>query len=127
MKFEEALTALREGAKIWHPTFSDDEYLAACRVGFIGDNDTPLEEKPISIVRMKGDRQADDMAGVLNYVAKIKRQLKKILTEEDYKKYHNMYTEMDIADIFDKDIFKFPHLNLFLIMSDEWKILGGIK
>jgi hypothetical protein len=126
MKFEEALAALREGAKIWHPTFADDEYLSACRVGFIGD-DTPLEDKPISIARIKGDRQHDSMAGRLNYVAKIKRQLKAILTEEDYKKYHNIYTEMNISKIFDDDFFEFPQLNLFLVMSDEWKILGGIK
>lgn len=127
MKFEEALAALRKGAKIWHPKFADNEYLVACRVGLIGDNETPLEDRPISITRIKGGRPADDMEGVLNYVAKIKKQLKKILTEEDYKKYHNIYTEMDLADIFDKDIFKFPHLNLFLIMCDDWKILDEIK
>jgi hypothetical protein len=126
MKFEEALTALREGAKIWHPGMADDEYYTVCRVGFIGD-DTPLNEKPISIVKMKGDRQADEMAGRLNYVGKIKRQLKQILTEEEYKKYHNIYTEIEISKIFNNDIFAFPQLNLFLVMSDEWKILGGIK
>lgn len=126
MNFEEALSALRVGAKIWHPTFADDEYLEACRVGLVGCN-TPLEQMPISIVKMKAGRQADEMAGVLNYVAKIKRQLKTILTEQDYKKYHNFYTEMDIAKIFDNDIFKFPQLNLLLVMSDEWKVLGGIK
>lgn len=126
MKFEEALSALREGAKIWHPRFSDDEYLSACRVSLIGDN-TPLNEKPMSIVKIKNGRQSDDMAGKFNYVAKIKMQLKKILTEEDYKKYHNFYTEIDISEIFDNDLFAFPQLNLFLVMSDEWKILGGIK
>lgn len=126
MKFEEALTAMREGGKIWHPTFSDDEYLTACRVSLIGD-DTSIDEQPISIVRMKGGRQADQMAGRLNYVGKIKKQLKNILTEEEYKKYHNIYTEIEISKIFDNDIFVFPQLNLFLVMSDEWKILGGIK
>ncbi len=126
MKFEEALTALREGAKIWHPTFADDEYLGVCRVGFAGD-DTPLHEKPLSIAKIKGDCVADEMAGKSNYVGKIKRQLKKILSEEDYKKYHNVYTEMDIADIFDNDIFLYPQLNLFLVMSDKWKILSEIK
>lgn len=122
MKFEEALMALREGKKIWHPSFDEDEYLIACRLGFIGD-DSPLEENPITIARIKGNRQHDTMAGKLNYVAKIKRQLKKILTEEDFKKYHNMYTEMDIMEIFDNDLFATPQLSLFLVMSDEWKIL----
>jgi len=122
MNFEDALKAMRSGAKITHPSFEDDEYLSACRVGLIGD-DTPLDERPLSVARMKGDRQADIMAGKLNYIAKIKRQLKKILSDEDYKKYHNIYTEMDIGDIFDNDIFLFPQLNLFLVMSDAWEIL----
>lgn len=93
----------------------------ACRVGFIGD-DVPFDEKPISIVKMKGDREADEMAGKLNYIAKIKRQLKAILDEEDYKKYHNLYTEIDIGRIFDDDIFAFPQLNLLLVMSDDWEV-----
>lgn len=126
MKFEEALTALREGAKIWHPSFSADEYLSACRVGLELDN-SPIDELPISIVRVKGDRQHDTMAGRLLYVARIKRQLKNILTEEDYKKYHNIYTEIEISRIFDDGIFETPQLSLFLIMSDEWKVIGGIK
>lgn len=122
MKFEEALTALRKGAKIWHPTFAEDEHLSACRVGLM-DNDTSLDRKPLSIVKIKNGRQHDEMAGKFNYVGKIKRQLKKILTEEDFKKYDNIYIEMDISEIFDKDLFAFPQLNLFLVMSDEWKIL----
>src|SRR5690606_15347591 len=106
MKFEEALTQMRQGKKIRHPYFDRDEFLAACRVGFIGDDTTPLEEKPISIVRIKGDRQHDCMAGRLNYVAKIKRHLKQVLTEEDYKKYHrDLGTEIEISKIFDEDIF----------------------
>ena len=124
MKFEEALLLLRSGAKIWHPTFSNDEYLSACRVGFIGD-DIPLDERPISIVKVKGGRQASEMAGISGYVAKIKHQLKKILTEEDYKKYHNCYTEFEISQIFDNDIFNFPQLNLFLVISDDWEIYKG--
>lgn len=139
MKFEEALAALREGSKIWHPTFADDEYLTGCYIyiGLFDEIGGPREptlkeveeakEHGMSIVKIKGDRQADEMAGILNYVGKIKKQLKNILTEEDYKKYHNVYTEIDIGKIFDNDIFKFPQLNLFLVMSDEWKILGGIK
>lgn len=122
MIFEEALAQMRQGKKIRHPHFKDDEYLSACRVSLTGDN-TPINEQPISIVKIKGDRQADIMAGKLNYIAKIKRQLKKILTEEDYKKYHNIYTEMDIGEIFDDDIFKYPQLNLLLIMCDDWEVM----
>ncbi len=123
MKFEEALSALREGKKIRHRTFADDEYLQACRVGIKGC-DFYNQDLPLSIVKMKGDRQADEMAGVLNYVAKIKRQLKAILTEEDYKKYHNVYDEIQISKIFDNDIFKYPQLNLLLVMCDDWEIIN---
>lgn len=122
MKFEDALTEMRNGKKIWHPTFANDECLMACRVGLLGD-DTPLNEKPISIVKIKGDRQHDEMAGIYNYIGKIKRKLKEILDEEDYKKYHNIYTEIGIYEIFDNDIFKYPQLNLFLIMSDDWEVI----
>lgn len=121
MKLEEALPVLRIGGKIWHPTFANDEYLCACKIGLISD-DTPFNERPISIVKMKGDRQADEMGGRLNYVAKIKRQLKKILTEDEYKKYHNIYHEIEISKIFNNDIFVYPQLNLFLVISDEWEI-----
>ena len=124
MIFEKALKALRTGKKIRHPSFEKDEYLTACRVGFIYGNTTPDHEKPISIVRIKDGRQHDSMAGKLNYVAKIKRELKNILIEEDYKKYHrDLGTEIEISKIFDEDVFKYPQLNLLLIMADDWEII----
>ncbi len=129
MKFEEALTALRQGARIRHPTFADDEYLAGCYVTLktiIDDDGKELiddaQERGMNIVRVKGDWQHDSMGGKLNYVNKIKRQLKNILTEDDYKKYHNLNVDMYIADIFDNDIFAYPQLNLFLVMADDWEI-----
>lgn len=60
MKFEEALTKMREGSKITHPSFEEDVYLQACRVGIIFDSNFK-ETWPISIVKMKGDRQHEDM------------------------------------------------------------------
>lgn len=123
MIFEEALKALREGKKITHKYLGEDIYLAGCYVGFPGEDLEEQKKRGKSIVKMKGDIQADEMIGKLCYIAKIKRQLKNILDEEDYKKYHNMYTEMDIGMIFDNDIFNYPQLNLFLVMSDEWEIM----
>lgn len=133
MKLEEALKLLREGKKIHHPTFSDDEYLSGCYVGFpdyIDDNGNLIKdtfeqrkERGMSIVKMKGDRQSDEIPGKSCYIAKIKRQLKEILSDNDYKKYHNIYTEIQIGKIFDNDIFKYPQLNLFLLMSDEWEVI----
>ena len=122
MNFEQALAALREGKKIRHPSFETDEYFMACHVGLVGD-DTPFNELPISIVKMKGDRQHESMIGVLNYIAKIKKQLKEILTDEDYKKYHNIYTDLKISEIFDDNLFRFPQLNLGLVMCDDWEIV----
>lgn len=121
MIFEEALAQMRKGKKIRHPMMEPDEYFQACRVGLVGD-DTPIDDLPISIVKMKGDRQHDVMAGKLNYVGKIKKQLKEILSEEDYKKYDNICTEIEISKIFYNDIFAYPQLNLFLVMSEDWRI-----
>lgn len=133
MNFEEALKLLREGKKIRSPSFEKDEYLSGFYIGvpdYYDDNgklviDTleKKKERGISIVKIKGDRQADEMAGMLNYVGKIKRQLKKILTEEEYKKYKNIYVDMSLSEIFDNDIFKYPQLNLLLIMRDDWEII----
>lgn len=133
MKFEEALTALRAGEKIRHPSFADDEYLSGCYIGFPDyyDDDGKLvsetfeekKERGMSIVKIKDDRQADIMYGKAKYVNKIKTRLKKILTDEEYKKYHNFHTDWCIADIFDNDIFIYPHLNLLLVMRDDWEIV----
>ncbi len=138
MKFEEALSALRQGYKIRHPSFAEDEYLVGCYITLttvfdddgkeVIDSFDDAKARGMSIVKIKGDRQHDEMVGRLNYVGKIKRQLKEILTEEDYKKYHNVYTDMAISGIFDKDLFLFPQLNLLLVMSDAWVIsFGDIK
>lgn len=66
MKFEEALDALRYGAKIKHPSFDDDIYLEACYVRVIGLEETFEETKArgMSIVKMKGDKQHPDMIGM---------------------------------------------------------------
>ena len=60
MKFEEALSLMREGKKIRHPFFENDVYFKICRSGLIWC-DIHLSEFPISIIKMKGDRQHEDM------------------------------------------------------------------
>ncbi len=60
MKFEEAITLMREGKKIAHQSLGENVYLQACRVGLMFD-ETPFEDRPISIVKMLGDRQHPDM------------------------------------------------------------------
>lgn len=105
MKFEEALTALREGAKIWHPGMPDDEYYMACRVGLVGMK-IPTDEMQISIVHMKSGNEHPDMYPQLRFNEQI----------DLLEKYP-----------FLRDKITFPTINLFLVMSDEWKIIGGIK
>ncbi len=59
MRFEEALTIMRTGKKITHSMLGENAYLMACRVGLPFD-DTPFEERPISIVKMLGDKEHPD-------------------------------------------------------------------
>lgn len=105
MKFEEALAALREGAKIWHEGMPEDEYYMACRIGLVGMK-IPTHEMKISIVHMKSDKEHPDMYPQLRFDKQI----------DLLEKYP-----------FLRDKITFPTINLFLLMSDEWKIIGGIK
>lgn len=69
MKLENALAALREVAKMWHPGMPDDEYYMACRVTLrpeflvneIGAPLPPPVDMPLSIVWMKEDKIHPDM------------------------------------------------------------------
>lgn len=105
MKFEEALKAMRDGAKITHHYFEDDVYFQACRIGIIFD-DSPKEDWPISIVKMKGNNQHPDMGG-----GSIDDMLRP-------------GTLMFRDEIFEKPCKHGygPQLNLYLVMSDEWEI-----
>lgn len=100
MILEEALTALRNGAKIRHPTMEPDEYFQACIVGII-HCDIP-EDAPISIVKMKGDNVHIDMVPRLPF-----------------------YEHTDLIDKYPflREKITFPTINLLLIMSDEWEVL----
>lgn len=105
MIFEEALAEMRQGKKIRHPHFDSDVYLMACRVGFIFD-DTPTSERPISIVKMRGDSQHEDMGSgnIDDIVYPGTLIIKEKYLEKPCK--HGNY----------------PQLNLLLIMSDEWEV-----
>jgi hypothetical protein len=105
MKFEEALTLMRQGKKITHSSLGENVYFQACRIGFMFD-ETPLEERPISIVKMFGDRQHPDMgtAGSIDdmlYPGTL--IVKPEVFKEPCKHGH------------------FPQLNLFLVMADDWE------
>lgn len=107
MKFEEALVAMREGAKIWHPGMDDDEYFSGCYVSFPGEDFEEVKNtRDISIVRIKDGKQHPDMMPRLPF--------------------------REQCDLIDKYPFlrekiTYPTISLLLVMSDEWKILGEIK
>lgn len=97
MKFEEALTAMRAGAKIRHPSFEPDEYFMACRIGLMSCE--ILDDAPLSIVKMKGKYQHPDMGNG--------QSLEHLPKDFDKVCKHG----------------RCPQLNLFLIMDDDWEIL----
>jgi|SRR5882724_3939350 len=113
MKLEEALALMRTGKKIRHPSFEPDVYFQACRVGLMFD-ETPLNESPISIVKMMGDIQHEDMCGV--DIIKIDDMLYSgtLIIKEKYVEYF-LEKPCKHGNI--------PQLNLFLLMSDEWEII----
>ena len=105
MKFEDALGKMRTGAKITHPSFDDDVYFMACRVGFVG----MPEPWPLDIIKMKGDDTHEDMGR-----GKI---------EDDFYPGTLIFTEEAKKKIFNPCKHgHFPQLNLLLVMSEEWEL-----
>lgn len=97
MKFEEALAALRSGAKIRYPEMPEDEYYMACRVSIRPDLSEPINvwEMPISIVWMKAGKE-----------------------HPEFRPKWNMYDPKT-------DPCKHgmcPMINLLWLMSEEWRI-----
>ena len=107
MKFEDALIQMRAGKKITHPVFDDDVYFMACRLS-IAFMQMPLEDMPISIVKMKGDLQHPDM-GIVGSPDDICYPGRLIPKEK--------FLEKPCKHGFT------PQLDLFLVMSDEWKVI----
>lgn len=106
MKFEDALTQLRAGKKITHPSFEPDVYFMACRVSLMF-SETPKDEMPISIVKMQGDRQHLDMragGSIDNMLYPGTLMLRPEVFEQPCKHGH------------------FPQLDLYLVMADDWKL-----
>jgi len=108
MIFEEALKLMREGKKITHKYLSDtnekDVYLKGCYVGFPGETYEQKKSRGLSVVKMKGDKEHEDMGlGNLDDMF-IPGTL--IIKQWPEKCKHGFY----------------PQLNLLLIMSDEWEV-----
>ena len=106
MKFEEALSALRQGAKIHHPHMPKDECLMGCYVGFpsfYDDNGNLVEDsfedqkkRGMSIVKMKGEYKHPDMRS---------------------------YNWPERQACCNPELHSYPQLNLLMLMSDDWEIL----
>lgn len=99
MKFEDALTALRLGAKIWHPGMDEDEYYIACKVSMI-PFEVPPEDLPLSITWIKGKKEHPDMRPKWNMYDPKTDPCK-----------HGMS----------------PMINLLWLMSEGWMIVDGVK
>lgn len=109
MKFEEALTALRRGAKIRHAMMEPDEYLIGCYMslntelfGLPAEDFEEVKARGMSITKMKGNTVHADMRPRLPF-----------------------REHMDLLEKYPflKDKITFPTMNLLFIMSDEWSIL----
>jgi hypothetical protein len=94
MKIEEALTALRLGEKIRHPSMPDDEYYMACKVSLL--HIPPDADLPLSIVWIKSGKEHPDMRPKWNPYDPKTDPCK-----------HGMA----------------PMINLLWLMSDDWEIL----
>lgn len=107
MNFEKALTLMRKGKKITHSSLGENVYLQACRVSFMFD-DTPIEELPISIVKMLGERQHPDMG-----------------TGNIDKMFHSG-TLIIKPEVFEKPCKHghFPQLDLHLVMAEDWVVIN---
>jgi len=112
MKFEDALSKLREGEKIRHPHFEQDIYLVGCYLTLktIIDNDgnevsdsiEDAKERGMSITLMKGDNIHPDMYPRIPF---------------------REYVDLCEKYPFLKERLTYPSINLLLIMSDEWEIV----
>lgn len=118
MIFEEALKAMREGAKIRHPHWEEDEYLMGCYLGIIFLEES-LEEKKkrdIFIVKMKGEYQHPDMTP--------HPELYGLNFDQYIGKVNQLMLEGKIPEPCSRpELHKYPQLNLLLIMSDDWEIV----
>ncbi len=103
MNFEDALMQLRAGKKITHPNFDEGIYFMGCYVSIMGER----LSNSISIVKMKGDYQHEDMgSGSIDDMFHPGTMLVK---DEVFAKpcKHGHH----------------PQLDLFLVMSDEWTVI----
>jgi hypothetical protein len=118
MKFEDALSAMREGAKIRHPSWDEDEYLMGCYVGFIFPEESFKEKKKrsMSIVKMKGKNDHPDMVP--------HPELYELSFDQYMGKVNQLMLEGKIPEPCSRpELHKYPQLNLLLIMFDDWEIV----
>ena len=112
MKFEEALSKLREGKKIRHPHFEEDVSLVGCYVTLktiiddegkeLVDSFEDAKARGISITLKKGDNIHPDMYPRIPFREHV----------DLCEKYP-----------FIRDKLAYPTINLLLIMSDDWVVM----
>lgn len=112
MKFEEALSKLREGKKIRHPSFEKDEYLMGCylTLPFTLEKHGKEESDSFDVV------QLNDISITYMLDDKIHLNMRPRLPFLEYVDLCEKYP-------FLKDKLTYPTINILLIMSDDWEII----
>ena len=116
MIFEEALSLLRQGKKIRHPTWEENDYLMGC---YIGLRFSENESKFLSIVKMRGKREHPAMFSHpelygLDGIENFDRYGGKVIKLMKEGKLPQPCTSPELHT--------YPQLNLFLILKDDWEI-----
>jgi hypothetical protein len=96
MVFEEALKAIREAKKIWHPSFNKDEYLMGCYIT-INPLLCPDGIEPFKMVQARG------------------MSITWMLGENIHPKMKPKFIPKD-------DVPFYPQIDLFLLMAYDWEI-----
>lgn len=99
MKFEDALSLLRQGKKIRHKQMPEDEYLQACymTIPLLEESFELAKSRGISIVYMKGERQ------------------------HEYMEQRNFLNKEPCCN---PELHSYPQLNLYWVISEEWEIIA---
>lgn len=111
MKLEDALTALRAGAKIYHPSMEKNEYFIGCyhalpdfyddEGNLVTETFEQKKERGMFITKMIDEKVHPDMCNRLSF-----------------KKYMELIDEFPFL----QEKLAFPTINLLWLMSDAWEI-----
>lgn len=109
MILEEALTLLRQGKKIRHPTFDSDEYLMGC---YVYSRLVHFDEFGLKKEVTADELKAARLGGMS--IVRMKGELKHPSMRPDFK-------WPDRAPCGHDDLHTYPQINLLLLTKDDWE------